>query len=283
LKQTLYIILFSALIFSSCREEYIPDFEEERKIVLDCTLQPGEDAKAKVHVTNSILDTTESYFYPESEDANLSFILVGDTIGRFEITVDVPGKDVQAISALTTVPFATPLETVTVINPAERNQVGNDIFYSGMLVEIEIPEPIDPLTYYQLKVQIVNAELASTGIIEFIDLSKEDVKVLTTGNGIQQFIHKSGIFIDNSRLDDNTIQLMLSFDVFPLYEEYIESITFTLNSVNSDFMEYHENTDRELRTSALPLDDPQISANNIQNGYGLFGAFSSSSLSVPLE
>jgi len=294
-------------MLSACREQYTPEINDDRKIVLECALQAGDDAQAKVHLTNSITDNSVSFFYPEAGDAVLKFIQLnsGDTIGRmdwdganevftslstpiiegetYEITVKVPEQGVDSIYALTTVPFAMPLDAVTVINKPIRQQVGNDVFFIDMLVEIEIPVPDDPSTYYELIPQVIDAELADTGVIEFVDLTKEEVKVLSTQKGIDQFIQKNGIFIDNSRLDDNTLELLLNFNVSALYDENLDSVRFTLNTVNRDYMVYHENTDREIKTLLLPLPEPQISANNILNGYGLFGAYSSSSVSVPIE
>ncbi len=293
------------MFFLACSDSYFPEFEEDKHIVIESALQAGEDARARIHLSNSILDTTEAFFYPGPEETTtVSIFNISDPdVGRmawspvenlfiattlpivegetYSISVVVDDKNVDSLYAETTVPFAVPLETVNADFESAREQAGDSIRWI-LPVEIEIPESSDPETFYQLVVELKNAEAASNGIILYDELSRNNVKILSAQTGITELIHKNGIFIDNSRLDDKTLRLELEFGISVQNESLVDSIAFTLNTLNKEFMEYHENTDRELRTSVLPLDEPQISETNIQNGYGLYGAFSSSSIIVPL-
>ena len=306
MKNLFYILSIICLTLSACIGDHTPDGTGERQIIIECALVAGGDPTARIHVSNSILDEEEAFFYPSGEEeAKIELNDIADTVvsriawvpaegifasyttpilegETYEINVSVPGKDVDPLYAVTTVPFAVPIESVEYVNPPLRLQAGDEVQWS-FIAQVEIPEPTDPTTFYQLVPEVLNTELASQGIIQYDQLSKNQVKVLSEDSGINEFIHKNGIFIDNSRIDDNTVDLEIIFIVPVLNSSLLDSITFTLNTINREYMVYHENTDREIRVSSLPLDDPQISDTNIENGYGLFGAYSSSKITLPLE
>ena len=302
-----YILFAYCLTLCACGELFVPEIDDGRTIVIECALEAGEDPSARIHITNSIVDTSTSFFYPMNDQAIVKLVNVNnpDPIGArmawdgaqgkfvsestpiiegetYFLSVVIPDMDVDSVSATTTVPFAVPFESVEYVNPPLFEQAGDEVRWT-INVQVEIPESVEPFSYYQLVPEIVNGELASQGIIKYDQLTKNEVKVLSENSGVIEFIHKNGIFIDNSRLDDNTLDLEIIFILPVLYQTYVDSVTFALSTINREYMVYHENTDREIRVSSLPLDEPQISATNIENGYGLYGAFSSSKITLPLQ
>ncbi len=299
--KSLYILIIVCLGLTACVSTYEPDEDIERNIVVDLSLTPGENPTALVHLTNSLLDPTDSFYYPDSAQINLA--IHPDSIGRvsyaqvpglyttqsipieegetYFLKIDVPTKGVETLTASTTIPIAEDLESVTV-ESSIINVVGDNVF-GEIILTVVLPESTAPNTFFQLVPSLKNGEEAAQGNIVYDEFTGDDVKILSEDRGLLRFIHKNGIFIDNNRLESNTVGLQLNYIVNPLVIDNIDSISFTLRTLNEEFMVYHENTDKELRTSSLPLDDPQISANNIVNGFGLFGAFSSSTIVVPIN
>ena len=299
-----FIILFICCLgLSACISSYDPNEEVERHIVVELEIAPGEDPTALIHLTNSILDPEDGFFYPDSADVNLA--IDQDSSGRmayaqspglftsptiqieegetYFLRVDMPTKGVETLYASTTVPFAEELISATVDDANTNiNIVGNQARFT-ITVDLELPVPVDPNTYFHLIPSIINGEEAAAGNIQYDQLPKDEFKILTDNTGFLQFIHKNGIFIDNSRIESHNVTLQLIYFEDELFIDNVDSVSFTLRTINLESMVYHENTDRELRTSSTPLDDPQISANNIENGFGLFGAYSSSTLIVPIN
>ena len=300
--KSFYILFIFCLGLSACVSTYDPDVDIERNIVVELELAPGEDPTALIHLTNSILESNDGFYYPDSAQVNLA--IDPDSVGRMSyaqspglytsqtiqieegetyfLRVEVPTKGVETLLASTTIPFAEKLESATVdTSNTFINIAGNDARVQ-ITVDLELPVPTDPNTYYHLVPGIINAEQAAMGNVQYDELARNNLQILTDDNGIMQFIHKNGIFIDNSKLETITVGLQLVYFADLQFIDNVKSVSFTLRTINQESMIYHENTDRELRTSSLPLDEPQISANNIENGYGLFGAYSSSTLIVPL-
>ena len=301
--KSFYILIISCLGLNACVSSYDPDVDIERHIVIELEIAPGEDPTALIHLTNSIIDPNDRFYYPDSADVNLA--VHQDSIGRMSyaqipglytsptiqieegetyfVRVEVPAKEVETLFASTTVPFAEELISVTVDTfNSNINVVGDEVWIT-VKVDLELPIPTDPNTYFHLVPGIINGEEAAMGNVQYDDLSKSEIKILTDDDGFKQFIHKNGIFIDNTKIETNTVSLELIYLTNVLFIDNIDSVSFALRTINEEYMVYHENTDRELRTSSLPLDEPQISANNIENGYGLFGAYSTSTLIVPIN
>lgn len=270
---------------------------------MDLEIGPGDDPTARIHITNLILDPTDSFFYPVGGEASID--LTNETMmqGRmsyaqipgvytaesipieegvtYDLVIDIPEKGVSPLVASTTVPYAKEIESVT-LQSSIINVVGNDAF-GTVEVLIELPDIDSADTYYHLIPTIKNGEQAAGGIIQYDQIAKSEIEILTDNNGIKQFIHKNGIFIDNSMIETKIVGLKLNYLVEPQFIDNVDSVSFTLRTINTESMVYHDNTDRELRISSLPLDEPQISANNIENGYGLFGAYSSDTVIVPIN
>ncbi len=303
LTRALYILIIICLGLASC-EPYEPDVQVDKSIVVELEIAPNEDPKARVHLTNSIVDPKDFFYYPKAEAELMLFPIGGDSLGRlpyalepgcytspsmeieegesYYLQISVPQQGVGVLEAETKVPFADKLESVT-IEDSSFQLIGN-IGKGTLNFTVEMPEAQAESTYYHLIPSIINAEEAALGNIVYDDFLSSEIKILSNDNGIRRLIHKNGIFIDNSKLVDNIIGLELEYSVSAEFNiEDVDSVAFTLRTINNESMVYHDNTDRELRIINLPLDDPPISSDNIINGYGLFGAYSTHRIAVAIR
>lgn len=303
LTKSFYILFIFCVGLAACADTYNPDVDPIRSIVVELEIAPGEDPAALIHITNSIVDTSDSIYYPIDDEAEINLTDSPDEVGRmsyaqtpglytslttpivegetYYLKIEVPSKDVEPLYAETTVPIAEKIDSLT-INTSSLNVVGN-LAYGEIDLTVHLPEAITSESYFQLLPAIKNGEQASMGTVQYDIFTRKQLEILTDNNAIKQYIHKDGIFIDNTMLETNSVGLKLIYQVNPLYVDEVDSVSFTLRTINKESMVYHENTDRELRISSLPLDDPQISDNNIENGYGLFGAYSSSTIIIPID
>lgn len=304
MKRRFYILAFLPIWFVSCINDFEPRNQEDskRQIVLECELAPGVNPKAVVHFTGSI-DRKDPVYYPSSnQEAKVTlitpmdeermgwspvenaFILQSIEIQEgesYEIVVEAPTFNVEKARAITTVPLATEIGEIELID-SPISLEGNDV-RRDLVMNINIPSPDDPTCFYQLVPSLLNPNLMAQGIEQYDAVESKFIEILSNQNALTKLIHKNGIFIDNSKLQSDAIDIKLTFLANVDNYELIDHVMFSLKTINTESMMYHDQTDRELRLASLPLDEPLTSMSNIENGHGLFGAYSASTVIFDLD
>lgn len=302
-----YILLTTlCLLFVACQSSLPKDItDDDQQIVLHAELVAGEIPSVFISVSSDI-NRNSDYYYPVGTEAEVTLhfdgeednIRYGNEPGlyfnqtlliqegvNYEIHVSIPGQEVQDITAETLVPFSVEIGEIELMGKsAEPVPDTNDLLLEYDL-KVELPEPENAATYFYLVPTMLDLQLlqADPQQIEYVEIGGSSIEVLDNKNAIDQYIHKNGIFIDYSKLQTNEINLRVTLQVASSQVDLLDHFELKLNTINSESMNYHEYTNREIRSDALPFNEPLINYSNVNSGLGLFTATSNSQKRVDLQ
>jgi len=295
LKSQELILLFIALSLSSCIKEYIPENNNitDQRLVAVAEIEAGE-------LTTINLSSTFSSTFPEIDiDHELSFVKIinyesGNAIPEeyrydydkeaysddfipkegqlYDLNIDITltHPEVPIIFATTRVPYASDIKNSEILNRhAVVDQLGNEF------QQFEVSLQVEPLknenTFFHLipYIRIPDDPNNETEALEIVNiLAQENASFLLS--------HIDGMLIDQTKLtNDNILTLDLRTNS-PFDMEEIENsfIYFELRTVTDDYYNFHVSLSRQKDSNSGPFTLPVTTYTNINNGYGLFAAFS---------
>lgn len=180
---------------------------------------------------------------------------------EYNLSVAIPSKDIKPIKSFTKVPFSVGIDDATLSKSLEEE---SSYVYE---IALELGTPIELPAYYRL------AAFTDEDLQNEVNISK-----ILSGASSSEFLnHHKGIMIDQSILDGDRMDLELSSD------RDIEKVYFALYTANEDYYRYHISLSRSIGSSGSPASEPIVDYSNIQNGLGLFGAYSTSTYELRLK
>ena len=305
--------LFLLLLFlASCRDVVVVEIEpQEEQVVVVSELSPDESIELDLSMTAEIFSGQKA---PRPEDATIflsgtdlqaeatAFIFSRNSnnyqfrnkafrpgVGEsYTLSISIPGTDFIDIQATTTIPVPLSLERAMASNQTVlKTEDGlEDILFD---IELELSDSDNLDTYVHIVPKRVlsefnedtNGEITVTFFAETEPL--QVLQILESHNAISELNHRDGVFVDYSKLNDQTVKLRLSTtSLLDPTKDILQNIEVTVYTLSRELFEYHQNLHKQLINSNSSFSAPTVSFTNIENGIGVFGGMSSSSSHIKL-
>jgi len=207
---------------------------------------------------------------------------------EYEVTIILPNEDNDTIIAKTSIPKSVGF-TVDIIS---RDRMPIDDEFSHHIIEI-ILRPDAPLqrpSYYRFIPSRLESVMrrGNNGIEDFTDLSTkqslEVVEVKSNNNAVEFFAERPGIHIEESRLNEDGIHLILQ-TIDPLRDgeavsvedegrEVIRRLSLELQTLNQELYDYYSYVNQLVINQGANIPTQSREVTNIQNASGVFGGLS---------
>lgn len=304
------IILTISLLLGACREDFSFQLEEGKE-ELNLVSELNTDQAVEANIFKSISLVSESQdinpedaivlfsgtdlpsrqtamvYYPDEDLYRIRNGFIPSPGNTYEITAHVPGSDLDTIVARTYMPMPVSLEEVSILSYEVIGE-GSNVHYN-MKVGIIIAEPTLKPAYFQIvpshKVSTYRTDADGNVMVtttnETAGLHVD--RVIEGRNGVTKLTHKDGVFVDYSRIGGTQIVVDLS-TITPINteSEIIEILNFQTNTMSEELYLYHFNLSKQLINSRSDFSSPVSGYSNVQNGYGVLGAYSSINTSIEL-
>lgn len=125
---------------------------------------------------------------------------------------------------------------------------------------------------YRLRLDIDNKQELFNGYYHL--LIKNDNKYLNINNfqsganAVEKPYHHYGVLVNESRMLDRTLNFQLESDT------ELKSIDVELRTCTSAYFDYHVSLSRSFASQNSPYNEPTLNYTNIDNGLGVFAAYS---------
>lgn len=232
---------------------------------------------------NMAFNSTSEKYHLVNEDFRVS---EGNT---YEVSITIPGEEELTITASTTVPRAVTFDSEII--STTQIPIDEETSHHEVEVLITLSEPFTRPAYYRFAPYRLESimktdpfNIAHTGNKQNLIIKD----VLNNNNALEQLAQGGGITIDESRLTDAGLHLILRSEE-PLFDgpaldpkagiEILERFHFELVTMNAEIYTYEKWIDGLLNQGSS-FSSPIRDAQNIENASGFFGG-SSRSLSFP--
>lgn len=208
---------------------------------------------------------------------------------RYEVSILIPGETEEVIKAEVIVPIAVSFDAEII--SATQIVIDDEFSHYEIEVMIELEEPASKPAYYRFSpFRLESKEWSDPYRVSHTSDKQELVisDVLNNNNALEQLAQGGGITIDESRLTESMLHLVLRTKE-PLRDgpsvnpqegiDIIERFHFELTTMSPELYEYEKWVDRLLNQGSS-FSSPQDRSSNIENASGFFGG-SSRSLSFP--
>ena len=207
----------------------------------------------------------------------------------YDVSITIPGEEDNVITAKTTIPISVIFDTD--ILRTSRHPIDNQKSHHEVEVIITLSEPETRPAYYRFSPSRLESIMKTDPFNLSHTATRHDLiilDVLNNNNALEQLAQGGGITIDESRLSQNGLHLILRSEV-PLMDgssldpkvgiEILQRFHFELVTMNSEIYTYEKWIDGLLNQGSS-FSSPIRDVNNIENASGFFGG-SSRSLSFP--
>ena len=100
-------------------------------------------------------------------------------------------------------------------------------------------------------------------------------------NAVNQLLHEPGVFIDESRIvDDRIILKLLTETPVISYKELFSKIQLELRTITPELYKYNQYLNTQTINSRTNYTFPVKPYSNVDNGLGIFGAYSNRSITI---
>lgn len=298
--------IFLAFFFLSC--ETIVDINipvEPPSIVLNCTLSDKEYIKVNLTQSQHILDNTD--YQPVSgatveiyEDGKLLTQLPDSLGGNYISAEHIPsrGKTYSIKASKPGFETATsevllPLDTVNILNVKMDTLIENEFGYTSyyLRINIEFEDAAAMDNYYQIAVYHTGyyqrydhsvdppAYIDSIYFINKMFLQSRDPSLEEFQSYGQNILINDGLFNGKTY----NIRVLMPFWVdldSPLPEENDYNYFIEIANTSESYYYYKLSSQLQYWNSDNPFAQPVTVYNNIENGFGVFGAYNTSIVKV---
>jgi hypothetical protein len=300
------------LCLSGCREEFL--FEapvEETRLNLFAEINPADPVSLSL-LTSYTFGSNGSFEAPE--DAQI--FLDGRELGTkgtnfaydekrekymltnpffrpreknyYEVMAFVPGMKVDTIYAKTYVPVSVPIEDFIILSN-EALVTGNEREKRLLRLQFRIATPKEFPAYLHVLPQRFISEFRTNDQGEVIITDSNDsehftiAEIANNKNAVVSFDHKEGVFIDHSRLGEDYIELeLITQSSLSTKKDVMRLLKFEIRTITQELYDYHVSLHRQLISNRTSLTYPVNQYSNVENGRGIFGAYSAKVHIVPL-
>ncbi|MBU0764328.1 MAG: DUF4249 domain-containing protein [Bacteroidetes bacterium] len=299
MKTLSYILILSILLSCSCRkviEMDIPD--KDKKIVLNCILQP--DTTVSIHLSKSIgildndseIESLNNAVIRLYENNSLLETLIFQGYGFYNSTFPVEtGKTYRIeasypglhdVSAEAAVPVPIPVLSWDTLSYTYHNYDNiYDEEHEALQCRIRFSDPIQEDNYYMIGVTCKNddgyGDYSNSIWFESEDpaLDIENSKIFITD-------YKEVVIFDDEIFDG----LGYTFNLY-LFKDYLSpgenKLTFTLYTLPVDLYRYFRSYSFYQGAYQDPFAEKVQIFSNIENGFGIFGGYGVSEFTITVE
>ena len=203
---------------------------------------------------------------------------------RYDIEIIVPNENMDTISAFTEIPRAVGFSAEFL----SKVQIPIDSTTSHHEIEIIITfdEPLNRPAYYRfVPYRLETIVRVNNGGIDVVNFGTktllEVAEVRTGANSVEFFDHREGVTIDESRLTQSQMHLLLK-TIKPLKDgeailaqegkEFITRLHLDLYTLSQELFEHDQTIDLVDQGGSITI--PAREINNIRNATGVFGGAS---------
>ncbi len=310
MRKIIYILVCVLCIgLQSCTDGIdLRDGSERSQLVLEAFICSDTD-QSEAHLSTSVIINSQNQRFEFPTDAIITIrdldnansavydydnvrklyvvkdfeIIPGNT---YEIIANWPNSDYQEIHGVTQVPAKTEIEEIEELSNTTVEMESPEVSKKVLDYQIKISEPLSYPAFYRLDVWRKDLRLDGENQVFWFEnklVHLENFKILNGGNAVHELEQMDGILIDASKLENNTFSISLESDELTDGVNVFEDLMFGLQTIDSEFYNYHLTTSRELKAAGTSFNQPVVSYTNIVNGFGFFGSMSESIDSVSVE
>ena len=297
MKRTIYYIIVTALIAASCEKIIdinLPD--KDRKIVLNSVINPDSVLSVYLYQSKSILENNNPLFL---EDAVAEVFQEGVSVGTMEYSgygkyvlpgffpsvgrlyrIEVNHPVLGAVQSEISVP--SPVEILKVDTSRSIGEYGNQVFK----MKVKIADPSDEINYYALSISQTSRVLdpETGGFLDSTATMNTYFRLLTDDDngfggdfvdqGLSYYVNDKLFFPDTYFAAHGGLrELDLEYFIFSVDSVEVE---VRLDHVDPSYYFYSVSKQKYYQANGNPFSEPVQVFNNIDNGFGLFTAFSRS-------
>ena len=309
-----YLLFFSIMLFffTSCRETFVSSVENDDPIGFNLTSeiianktvsasllrtlsfdQNNDDpvlSEAQMMFSGSNLDMGQiSMKYQEESkkyivDDPLVKIKEGNS---YTISIESDDPSVDPVSATTYIPRAVKARSVSVRRVEESEVAGGKKYTIEVVVTLN--EPLDLPAYYRVVPfrLISEVQYNSNGEPRYTDYNTrvelDIVDIVTNRGALSEFAHRDGIYADQSRLAEEEIHMVLETTEPLTSREIVRVLEFDIYTLSEELYRYNENIDLQINNAKSNYSSLTESYSNVNNGFGVFGGGSLTTLFINLN
>ncbi len=283
----------------------------EDQIVILSEISPSHAIDLDLSVTTSILSSTDvqrpedAFIFLSGTDlpAEATAFIYSRNTNKYElrnrdfrpspgqhyfIRISFPNDQMGEIRASTFIPEPITIARANVIakNELEVNSGLVDVVFD---VEIELGGSRNEQTFLQIIPERIFSQfkIDVTGEVQITFFAETEplqvLNILESPNAINELIHKEGVFIDYSKLQNNMVKLRLSTTtLLDPNIDVLQSMEVIVHTIARELYDYHQSLHKQLINNATPFTTPVSSFSNIENGLGVFGGFSTTNSLIKL-
>jgi len=290
----LAILLITILTITSCSREVDPGLDDyQQKLVINAELQP--DKPVYLFVSTSIGITSElDPFHPTDSEHLLAEIIVnGDEDTAETITYFEKEEEDGGDMCWRTRRAFRPEAGQSFELRAELLQ-HNEIY--PVSAQTYIPEPCDMISAYVGKESNTDSQaqgqyridLTVEGEVPYSEsyfhlLAKKDGEYLDLSSfgkdadAVENPYHHFGVLVNGSKLNSNSLNFLVESI------EDIDDFELELRNCTESYFNYHVSLSRSYAAQSSPYNEPTLNFTNIQDGLGVFTAYSVTNQEVTVK
>jgi hypothetical protein len=279
--------------------------EQEPELVLISNFTTDMELQAQVSLTRGINDPLGADYITNAQvrllageqlRQELSFVQPQDappfyTTQNFEgavgetysIQVDVPGY--ERLIASTTLPQSTPINGLQLSDLRSRSLSDNLQQYDFVL-DFDFADPPGERNYYHLKIfqQFEKFSILRNDTI-ISDISTRELLFNPQENNNFQVAHyEGGVLLEDTPFDGEVKKISLPLSVQVTTDEELPGkILAELRTVSEPYYLFYSSVSRQRLAPTSPVAEPIIIFNHVQNGNGVFAAYSKAIDSVAIR
>lgn len=297
-------VAFTTLLVSMLSCEVIVDVEMpefEPSLVINCMISPDTSVFAELSSDKFILD--DSWNYDIVNSANINLYENDNLIGKlsqtnngsfyklnyrpkpgntYRLTAEKSGF--ESISAQTTLPVDHSVIAIKELKTRTHTTEYDSYDVYNLTYEIDDPTGAD---YYEVRLE---SYYPSAGYWYYDYDLNQDVFVESEGYWNNIYYWELGAdfnefedfeiyeYFSDQNFDGKKTEIHIEFDVYENYDGSSKSDTtkyrLKVNKLSKDYYHYYISRELQEYTGDSPFAEPVPVYNNVQNGYGIFGGYS---------
>ena len=206
----------------------------------------------------------------------------------YDISIIIPEEGMDTITATATIPSAVRIENVNFIR-SERIPIDNEFSHFEVELVIRLSEPKVRPAYYRFEPYRLESVLKiRNGVVSVVDVPNKSpfdvIEVKNNQNAIGSFEHREGLIIEESRLTENEIHLLMRtreplrdgdiVDVTDEGKEVLTRLQLEMHTLSEEIYEFDRFVDEQLVNQGNSVPNPARIVSNIENASGVFAGSS---------
>lgn len=283
-KALLVCILAIFTVLISCEKtEKIEDFPlYPPKLVLNSFLNPDSTVSFQLSKSLSVLDNADLKKVNDGslelyeDELLISVLTISDGDGIYRSSIKPKAGSNYRVKAsapkLSTVQAKTSVPTPLTIQKFYINETNTSEWQSSYKFSVKITDPTNEKNYYMLSAHQTMIDTAMNGTdTMFFETYSESVWFSSSSNPALSDVFLGKAFFTDEFFDGKTYTLDANVDYLYLYA-YKVRIVITIYLLSKEEYLYRYSLNKYRESNGNPFAEPVQVYNNIEGGYGIFGA-----------